>query len=126
MNVSRTFKRIKITAKTVIAKPGNGQMARGNMKNLLLVYNGQGGAKDGKRYLVKGLRGVLNHAIMALAKQRGIEVCHSSDKKETQTGDNLLPEGYRSVLLLSACRTYPAAVAAECCPKGLAEAINTT
>ncbi len=93
MFVSRTFKRIKITVRTSIAKPGNGQMARGNMKNLLLVYNPNGG-KEGKRYLVKGLRGVLNHAMMELAKQREIEVCHISDKKTTQKGEPLLPEGY--------------------------------
>ncbi len=94
MNVSRNFKRIKITAKTAIAKPGNGQIRGGNTKSLLLIHNGQGYGREGKRYLVKGLRGLLNHAMMELAKQKGIEVCHSSDKKETQAGEKLLPDAF--------------------------------
>lgn len=97
MQISRTFKRIKITAKTAIAKPGNGQMGGGNTKNLLLVHNGQGYGKQGKRYLVKGLRGLLNHAMMEVAKLQGIEVCHSSDKVESQSGEKFLPEGYHPI-----------------------------
>jgi hypothetical protein len=94
MIVSRKFKRIKITAQTPIAKPGNGQVTGGKINNLLLISNGEENGKEGKTYLIKGLRGLLNHSMMALAKQRGVEVCHSSDKEETQSGEKLLPEGY--------------------------------
>ncbi|RLI67224.1 MAG: hypothetical protein DRP02_14805 [Candidatus Gerdarchaeota archaeon] len=94
MLVARTFKRIKIQAKTPIAKPGNGVIRGGNTTNLLLAYNEQAEGKAGSRYMVKGLRGMLNHAMMALAQQQGIEVCHSSDKRETQAGVRLLPEGF--------------------------------
>lgn len=92
--VSRKFKRIKVRVKTPIAKTGNGAIAGGKRNNLLLLgTNGENG-NDGKRYLVKGIRGLLNHSMMALAKQQGIEICHSSDKTETQKGVKLLPEGF--------------------------------
>ncbi|MGC9778756.1 MAG: hypothetical protein HZR80_05895 [Candidatus Heimdallarchaeota archaeon] len=94
MIVSRKFKRIKITANTPIAKPSNGQVSNGKINNLLLIGNGSEDGKEGKRYLLKGLRGLLNHSMMALAKQKGIEVCHSSDKVETQSGEKLIGEGY--------------------------------
>ncbi|MHA1761148.1 MAG: hypothetical protein ACTSXA_11085, partial [Candidatus Heimdallarchaeota archaeon] len=94
MIVSRKFKRIKITANTPIAKPGNGHISGGKINNLLLLSNGAEAEKDGKKYLLKGLRGLLNHSMMAQAKQKGIEVCHSSNKEETQSGEKLLPEGF--------------------------------
>ncbi len=94
MNVSRKFKRIKITANTPIAKPGNGHISGGKINNLLLTSNGSGEEKEGKTYLIKGLRGLLNHSMMAVAKQKGVEVCHSSNKEETQSGEKLLPEGF--------------------------------
>ncbi|HUU77603.1 MAG TPA: RAMP superfamily CRISPR-associated protein [candidate division Zixibacteria bacterium] len=93
MIVSRKFKRIKIVANTPIAKPGNGQISGGKINNLLLISNGTE-EKEGKIYLIKGLRGLLNHSMMALAKQKGVEVCHSSDKEETQSGEKLLPSGF--------------------------------
>ncbi len=92
MNVSRKFKRIKIEMRTPIAKPGNGQISNGKINNLLLIGNGTG--KEGKRYLVKGLRGLLNHSMMTIAEQKGIEICHSSNKVETQSGENLLPANF--------------------------------
>ncbi|NHJ32015.1 MAG: hypothetical protein FK732_04050 [Asgard group archaeon] len=92
--VSRKFKRIKVRVRTPIAKTGNGVISGGKINNLLLLgTNGENG-NDGKRYLVKGIRGLLNHSMMALAKQRGVEICHSSDKTETQSGEKLLPEGF--------------------------------
>jgi hypothetical protein len=92
--VSKKFKRIKVRLRTPIAKTGNGSVSGGKINNLLLLgTNGENG-NDGKRYLVKGLRGLLNHSMMALAKQKGEEICHSSDKTETQSGENLLPEGF--------------------------------
>ena len=92
--VSRKFKRIKVRVRTPISKTGNGAFSGGKINNLLLIgANGDNG-NDGKRYLVKGLRGLLNHSMMALAEQKGIEICHSSEKKETQSGEKLLPEGF--------------------------------
>jgi hypothetical protein len=76
--------------RTPIAKTGNGAVPGGKINNLLVLDNGE----EGKRYLVKGLRGLLNHAMMALAKEQGRELCHSSDKEETQNGEKLLPEGF--------------------------------
>jgi hypothetical protein len=90
MKVSRKFKRIKIHLRTPIAKTGNGSISGGKINNLLVLDNGD----EGKSYLVKGLRGLLNHSMMAIAKEQGIEVCHSSDKEETLSGDKLLPEGF--------------------------------
>ncbi|MHA1306613.1 MAG: RAMP superfamily CRISPR-associated protein [Candidatus Heimdallarchaeota archaeon] len=80
---------------TPIAKTGNGAVSGGKINNLLLLgtMNGENG-NDGKRYLVKGIRGMINHSMMALAKKQGIEICHSSDKEETQSGEKLLPEGF--------------------------------
>lgn len=72
--------------KTPIAKPCNGPVNNSKTSGLLVLSNG--------RFLVKGLRGLLNHAMMALAKQKGIEVCHSSRKIETQSGEDLLPTAF--------------------------------
>ncbi len=95
--ISRKFKRIIILAQTPISKTGNGPAVGGKVNNLLLLGNGS--EKDngnGKRYLVKGIRGWINHAMMAIAKEEGKEVCHTSDKIETQKGENLLPEGFHA------------------------------
>ncbi|MHA1435722.1 MAG: RAMP superfamily CRISPR-associated protein [Candidatus Heimdallarchaeota archaeon] len=94
MNVSRKFKRIKITANTPISKPCNGHISGGKINNLLLISKGSEDGTEGKKYLIKGLRGLLNHSMMAIAKQKGIEVCHSSVKVETQKGEKLLSEGF--------------------------------
>jgi len=94
VNITRKFKRLVILLETPIAKTGNGPAVGGKVNNLLLLGSENGNGKDGKRYLVKGLRGWVNHAMMALAKEEGIEVCHSSDKTETQKGENLLPQGF--------------------------------
>ncbi len=93
-NVTRKFKRLVIKAKTPIAKPCNGSVNNSKINSLLVVSNGGENGEKGKRYLVKGLRGVLNNSMMALAKQRGIEVCHSSNKVETQSGESLLPTAF--------------------------------
>ena len=92
--IERKFKRLIITASTPIAKTGNGPAVGGKVNNLLLLGNGsENGKDDSKRYLMKGIRGWINHAMIALAKEEGVEVCHTSDKTETQSGENLLPEG---------------------------------
>ncbi len=95
--IERKFKRIVIDAQTPIAKTGNGLAVGGKVNNLLLLGNGSENSKDdSKRYLMKGIRGWINHAMMALAKEEGVEVCHSSSKTETQSGVNLLPEGFHA------------------------------
>ncbi len=90
MKISRKFKRIKVRIKTPIAKTGNGAVPGGKINNLLVLDN----REEGKSYLVKGLRGLLNHSMMAIAKEQGIEICHSSDKEVTQSGEKLLPKGF--------------------------------
>ena len=47
-----------------------------------------------KVYYIKGLRGMLRHAAMALAHDCGIEVCHTSEKTELKDGTKLIPEGF--------------------------------
>lgn len=89
----RTFKRLRIRMETPLASPANGPHKSGGKINNLLVLNGKG---NDKRYLVKGFRGLICHSMMALAKQRGIEVCHSSQKTESQEGESFLPEGFHA------------------------------
>lgn len=95
--VSRKFKRIVISAQTPISKTGNGPAVGGKVNNLLLLGNSSENDKEnGKRYLVKGIRGWINHAMMAIARKEGVEICHTSDKTETQKGESLLPEGFHA------------------------------
>ncbi|NPD90695.1 MAG: hypothetical protein HGN29_18445 [Asgard group archaeon] len=97
MEVTRKFKRLVVEIETPIAKTGNGPAVGGKVNNLLLLGNSSENNKEnGKRYLVKGIRGWINHAMMAIAKKEGVEVCHTSDKTETQKGVNLLPEGFHA------------------------------
>ncbi len=92
--IERKFKRLVISASTPIAKTGNGPAVGGKVNNLLLLGNGtENGKDDSKRYLMKGIRGWINHAMIAVAKEQGVEVCHTSSKTETQSGVNLLPTG---------------------------------
>jgi len=67
--VSRKFKRIKVRVRTPISKTGNGAFPGGKINNLLLIGTNGDNGNDGKRYLVKGLRGLLNHSMMAIAEQ---------------------------------------------------------
>ncbi|MGC9780503.1 MAG: hypothetical protein HZR80_14750 [Candidatus Heimdallarchaeota archaeon] len=97
MEVTRKFKRLVIKIETPQAKTGNGPAVGGKINNLLLIGAEGGNGKDGKKYLVKGLRGWINHAMMTLAKEQRVEVCHSSEKTETQKGESLLPDGFHPV-----------------------------
>jgi len=96
IKISRKYKRLVIRMETPIAKTGNGPAVGGKINNLLLLGNLTKNGSEGKKYLVKGLRGWINHAMMTLAKEQGIEVCHTSEKTETQKGVNLLPEGFHA------------------------------
>jgi len=95
--INRKFKRLVITIETPQAKTGNGPAVGGKVNNLMLIGAEENNGKEGKKYLIKGLRGWINHAMMTLAKQEGIEVCHTSEKTETQKGESLLPEGFHSL-----------------------------
>ena len=95
--INRKFKRLVITIETPQAKTGNGQAVGGKVNNLMLIGAEENNGKEAKKYLIKGLRGWINHAMMTLAKQEGVEVCHSSEKTETQKGESLLPEGFHPV-----------------------------
>lgn len=94
--INRKFKRLVITIETPQAKTGNGPAVGGKVNNLMLIGAEENNGKEGKKYLIKGLRGWINHAMMTLAKQEGVEVCHTSEKTETQKGENLLPEGFHA------------------------------
>ncbi len=94
--VNRKYKRLVIKMETPIAKTGNGPAVGGKINNLLLLGNLTKNSSEGKKYLVKGLRGWINHAMMTLAKEEGVEVCHTSEKTETQKGVSLLPEGFHA------------------------------
>lgn len=92
--ITRKFKRLVIKIETPIAKTGNGPAVGGKVNNMMLIGAEGKNGKDGKKYIVKGLRGWINHAMMTLAKELGVEVCHSSEKTETQKGKLLLPKGF--------------------------------
>ncbi|MHA1127065.1 MAG: hypothetical protein ACTSQX_15670 [Candidatus Heimdallarchaeota archaeon] len=96
VKITRKYKRLVIRMETPIAKTGNGPAVGGKINNLLLIGNETKNGKDGKKYLVKGLRGWINHLMMTLAKEEGLEVCHTSEKIETQKGVSLLPEGFHA------------------------------
>ena len=92
--ITRKFKRLVIKIETPIAKTGNGPAVGGKVNNMMLIGAEGKNGKEGKKYIVKGLRGWINHAMMTFAKEQRVEVCHSSDKTETQKGESLLPEGF--------------------------------
>jgi hypothetical protein len=45
-------------------------------------------------YLIKGVRGAVRHQTMAICNDRGLEVCHSTDKEVDKSGNKLLPAGF--------------------------------
>jgi len=95
-DITQRFKRLVIKLETPQTKTGNGPAVGGKVNNLMLIGAEGKNGKEGKKYIVKGLRGWINHAMMTLAKKQGVEVCHSSEKTETQKGVSLLPEGFHS------------------------------
>ena len=92
--ITRKFKQLIIELETPQATTGNGPAVGGKVNNLLKIGVIGKGEKTGGKYIVKGLRGWINHAMMTMAKEQGVEVCHSSEKTETQKGESLLPEGF--------------------------------
>ena len=97
-----TKKQIVVRAYTPIAKPLNASIQKNSTMLLLGEIPYVNGSKtfNTKVYYIKGLRGMLRHAAMALAHDCGIEVCHSSEKTELKDGTKLVPSGFHA---LSSC-----------------------
>ena len=95
-------KQIVVRAFTPIAKPANATVQKNSTMLLLGDVTYQNGSKDfnTKMYFLKGIRGMLRHACMRLAKSCGIEVCHTSEKTELKDGTSLVPDGFHP---LGAC-----------------------
>lgn len=99
---------LKIKAYTPICKPLNGNIPGSSNSHLLKLWTFPYRYKSGKEikettataYLIKGLRGTLRHRVMAQCKERGLEVCHTSEKATDKKGNSLLPEGFH---LLGSC-----------------------
>jgi CRISPR/Cas system CSM-associated protein Csm3 (group 7 of RAMP superfamily) len=91
-----TKKLIVVRAYTPIAKPLNASIQKNSTMLLLgeIPYINGGKTFNTKVYYIKGLRGMLRHAAMALAYDCGIEVCHTSEKTELKDGTKLMPVGF--------------------------------
>jgi hypothetical protein len=100
--MKKTKKRIVVHAFTPIAKPINTSIQKNSTMLLLGEIPYVNGEKtfNTKLYYLKGLRGMLRHACMDLARDHGIEVCHSSEKAELKDGTKLIPKGFHP---LGAC-----------------------
>ncbi|MFX0094138.1 MAG: RAMP superfamily CRISPR-associated protein [Candidatus Hodarchaeota archaeon] len=94
---------LKIYCKTLISKPLNGSV--GNSKGSFMLKlapvtytytNKQKKVLKGSvtAYYLKGLRGAIRHKVMNLCHDVGLEVCHSSDKKEDKERNSVIPEGF--------------------------------
>ena len=91
-----TKKQLVVRAYTPIAKPLNASIQKNSTMLLLgeIPYVNSSKTFNTKIYYIKGLRGMLRHAAMALAHDCGIEVCHSSEKTELKDGTKLIPDGF--------------------------------
>ena len=100
--MKQTKKQIVVRAFTPIAKPINTSIQKNSTMLLLGEIPYINGSKTftTKLYYLKGLRGMLRHACMDLARDRGIEVCHSSEKTELKDGTKLVSQGFHP---LGAC-----------------------
>ncbi len=106
--ISIPRKILKVKAFTPICKPLNGSLPSSKISHLLKLWTFEYQYKNGKEtktstataYMIKGLRGALRHQVMTHCKERGLEVCHTSDKETDQKGNSLLPEGFH---LLGSC-----------------------
>lgn len=98
----KSKKQIVVRAFTPIAKPLNTSIQKNSTMLLLgeIPYTNGSKTFTTKLYYLKGLRGMLRHACMALARDRGIETCHSSEKTELKDGTKLISQGFHP---LGAC-----------------------
>jgi hypothetical protein len=107
--VSSKRRILKVFSFTPIAKPLNGSLPSSKISHFLKLNNTRYDYINGKTrktanaqtYLLKGLRGAVRHKIMDIARQGGIEVCHTTDKETDKHGNSLLPPGFH---LLGSCQ----------------------
>lgn len=100
---------LKVWAWTPISKPLNGSLPRSNISHLLRLGEVSYTFTRGKEikeatvptYYIKGLKGAVRRSIMQLCHSAGLEICHTSDKREDKKGNSFLPEGFH---LLGSCR----------------------
>lgn len=93
---------LKVKAYTPICKPLNGTLPGTSNSHLLKLWTFPYRYKNGKEvkettataYHIKGLRGAIRHRVMAQCKERGLEVCHSSEKEADKEGNSFLPDGF--------------------------------
>ena len=93
---------LKVKAYTNICKPLNGSLQSSKTSHLLKLGTFDYQYKSGKEiktsrataYMIKGLRGGLRHQVMTNFNNRGIEVCHTSDKETDKQGNSFLPKGF--------------------------------
>lgn len=78
--IERTFKRVEVKA--------TGE------RIFNLLSSGIRNEDNEMTFMVKGVRGWVNHSIMSLAKQEGIEVCNAFVKEGTQTDEEQIEEGF--------------------------------
>jgi len=92
-------KQIVVHAFTPIAKPLNTTIQKNSAMLLLgeLPYVNGEKTFSTKFYYIKGIRGMLRHACMALTRDCGIEVCHSSAKETFKDGAQLIPSGFHAL-----------------------------
>ncbi len=103
--ISIQRKILKVKAYTPICKPLNGNVSGSSISHLLKLWNFPYQYKDKKQikeatataYLIKGLRGTIRHRVMAQCNERGLEVCHTSDKETDKKGNRFLPEGFHLI-----------------------------
>ncbi|MFX1255892.1 MAG: RAMP superfamily CRISPR-associated protein [Promethearchaeota archaeon] len=99
---------LKVRAYSVVCKPLNGALPKSNQSTFLRLQPIKYQYKKGKKlqedqveaYLIKGLRGCLRHSVMKVCYDLGLEVCHTSDKKEDKEKRSLVPNGFH---LLGEC-----------------------
>lgn len=98
----KTKKQIVVRAFTPIAKPINTSIQKNSTMLLLgeIAYINGSKTFNTKLYYLKGLRGMLRHACMDLARDYGIDACHSSEKTELKDGTKLISQGFHP---LGAC-----------------------
>lgn len=93
---------IRVIIQMNFIKPLNGAGSSGKMSHLLrlsniiywYVYNGVKKFKSIPMYQFKSFKGAIHHQSMWLSKERGLEVCHSTDKLEIKGGKKLLPDAF--------------------------------
>ncbi len=92
-------KQLVVHAFTPIAKPLNASIQKNSTMLLLgeLPYVNGDKTFNTKFYYIKGIRGMLRHACMALAQECGIEVCHTSEKETFKDGTGLIPSGFHAL-----------------------------